>query len=381
MIPPAFQGKTRTAFKALGGRAKATWWHCGVARALQELGFRFAMGRRRAGEPTPSGPGVINPIIGSSGGAIFAAGIAGGWEVESILRTPVTREDMIRPSTFHLRDYLRRVRWRVQMRTGRTLRLRDLGAADLVAPRALYTPLGIRDWMRNYVLGGDDRFEGLAADLYILATELDRPRTVIFGSRASGPIYDYIYVNGVSVADAVAASCALPPYFTPHAIPVEGRVNYYMDGELRDPFNANVAEEAGADLVFVSSVYQSYTFREEAGSAFRGGLWGSLAQMLDTSIDAKMRMTHVTRQRMAAAMAMAGTLARARLPEEEARRFLQELEEVLGHHPRNTIIYIYPENDLALYQVDPFDFSLPTRRFVADRGYRRAREVLEPYLQ
>ena len=76
--------------------------------------------------------------------------------------------------------------------------------------------------------------------LYIVAVRRNDGRRVVFGQRGE-PRPD--------VGAAVAASCAIPGYFTP--IEVDGVA--YVDGGLHSPTNADVLANAGLDLVVVSS--------------------------------------------------------------------------------------------------------------------------------
>jgi NTE family protein len=93
-------------------------------------------------------------------------------------------------------------------------------------------------------------FRGLFVDgwpeaaLWIVAVELDRGRRVVFG-RPGDP--------KASVADAVAASCAVPGYYQPVTI---GGVRY-VDGGAHSLANADVVVGERLDLVIVSSPMSS----------------------------------------------------------------------------------------------------------------------------
>ena len=76
--------------------------------------------------------------------------------------------------------------------------------------------------------------------MWINAVDLDRGRRVTFG-HAGAPTID--------VATAVAASCAIPGFFTPVTI---GGVRY-VDGGVHSPTNADLAAGLGLDLVLISS--------------------------------------------------------------------------------------------------------------------------------
>ena len=76
--------------------------------------------------------------------------------------------------------------------------------------------------------------------LWINAVQLDTGRRVTFGRDA---------VPTVDVADAVAASCAIPAFFAPVMI----RGVRYVDGGVHSPTNADLLAGLGLDLVVVSS--------------------------------------------------------------------------------------------------------------------------------
>jgi NTE family protein len=76
--------------------------------------------------------------------------------------------------------------------------------------------------------------------LWINAVELDTGRRVTFGRDTR---YD------ASVADAVAASCAIPSFFAP--VVIDGV--RFVDGGVHSPTNADLVAGLGLDLVIVSS--------------------------------------------------------------------------------------------------------------------------------
>jgi NTE family protein len=78
-------------------------------------------------------------------------------------------------------------------------------------------------------------------DLWVCAVRLDTGRRVVFG-REGAP-------GDVDVADAVAASCAIPAFFEPVEI---GGVRY-VDGGAHSPTNLDLLARLDLDLVVVSS--------------------------------------------------------------------------------------------------------------------------------
>ncbi|HEX6310638.1 MAG TPA: patatin-like phospholipase family protein [Acidimicrobiia bacterium] len=78
-------------------------------------------------------------------------------------------------------------------------------------------------------------------DLWLCAVRLDTGRRVVFGQQRAP--------DAVHVADAAAASCAIPGFFEPVEI---GGVRY-VDGGAHSPTNADLLAGRGLDLVIVSS--------------------------------------------------------------------------------------------------------------------------------
>jgi NTE family protein len=78
------------------------------------------------------------------------------------------------------------------------------------------------------------------APLWINAVQLDTGRRVTFGRDTS---------VSPSVADAVAASCAIPAFFEP--VVIDG--TRYVDGGVHSPTNADLVAGLALDLVIVSS--------------------------------------------------------------------------------------------------------------------------------
>lgn len=86
-------------------------------------------------------------------------------------------------------------------------------------------------------------FRALPNQVFVTAVDLDRSERVVFGSG---------YRDDVPVSQAVAASCALPGLFRPYKI----GDRYYLDGEVARTLSADLAVDAGADIVIISSVYR-----------------------------------------------------------------------------------------------------------------------------
>jgi NTE family protein len=79
-----------------------------------------------------------------------------------------------------------------------------------------------------------------AESLWLVAVRLSTGERVVFGTPSAPP---------AKVADAVAASCAIPGFFEP--VVIEG--HRYVDGGAHSPTNADLVADLGLDVVVVSS--------------------------------------------------------------------------------------------------------------------------------
>lgn len=190
----------------LGGGGAKTAAHLGAAKALREAG--------------------ITPVrwIGTSMGAVMAAALATGEPPESILErvTAIRRNDVLR--------------------TDWTALLRGIWAP------ALFKSAPVRRLIERLVSARS--FAELATPCTVTAVEVMTGREVAFG--AGG--------EDASLVDALAAACALPPYFPP--APVNGRMFY--DGGLRA--GVPIGQAVGIECSFVVAIHTAPGF-DETGPA------------------------------------------------------------------------------------------------------------------
>lgn len=189
-----------------GGGAKAAA-HAGAARALAEAG--------------------IEPVrwIGTSMGSVLAVALAAG-------RSPA--DLLARMSTLRADELVVRRRFAV---------LRGIWATELLDMQPL------RRLFRELI--PVERFDQLAVPCGVTAVDANSGEAVVFGEGG---------MDDMEVHDAVAASCALPPYYAP--VTIAGR--RYYDGGLRGPLPLWAAEEIDCDAVVAVDVGPG--FDERGGS-------------------------------------------------------------------------------------------------------------------
>jgi predicted acylesterase/phospholipase RssA len=115
-----------------------------------------------------------------------------------------------------------------------------LARAERDLPPGFFCLAALERFMREAFVsrGLSNSFDTLGRTLLIPAIDLDRAERVVFG-RAD--------LRGVPISHAVAASSAIPGFFEPYTI--DGRD--YVDGGVGFSGHADLAAEAGADIVFV----------------------------------------------------------------------------------------------------------------------------------
>ncbi|MGH7594653.1 MAG: patatin-like phospholipase family protein [Gemmatimonadales bacterium] len=190
----------------LGGGGAKTAAHLGAARALRE--------------------GGIMPVrwIGTSMGAVMAAALATGEPPDSILARVITirRNDVLR------NDWLSLVRG--------------------IWARQLFKPEPVRRLIERLVPART--FAELATPCTVTAVEVASGKEVAFGTDG----------EDVPLIDALAAACALPPYFPP--VRVGGRTFY--DGGLRAA--VPIGRAVGIECNFVVAIHTAPGF-DESGPA------------------------------------------------------------------------------------------------------------------
>jgi len=192
--------------------------------------------------------------VGTSAGALVTSLIANGFAPEEIIQLIDNRHPEIGGvgvgDVFHvdIQGYLfgllslPRTLW--QMGVSSVTHPLNIAVSDLLWELAELLPSGLYDGdsLERYVRkllempGRCNRFDFLAKELYIVATELDSGNRAIFGQGGKGI---------VPISRAVAASSAIPLLYRP--VQIFGKD--YVDGGLHGTASLDLAIEAGAKLV------------------------------------------------------------------------------------------------------------------------------------
>ncbi len=219
----------------------------GVIGGMYEVGAMTALEERLNG----SGSG-FDIYVGCSAGSVVASLLASGVRASEIYH--ILDEDLDDPLNFRrgvlfAGDAFRmacsrfgRFVWAISkhvLRGGRCLP-DMLARAERELPAGFFTLEALERFMRLGLAsrGYRNSFADLPKTLLIPAVDLNRAERVVFGTGE---------LASVPISDAVAASSAIPGFFDPYTI--AGRD--YVDGGVGFSGHADLAAEAGADVVFV----------------------------------------------------------------------------------------------------------------------------------
>jgi NTE family protein len=220
----------------------------GVIGGMYEVGVITAIEERLNG-----GGGGFDIYVGCSAGSVVASLLANGVRASEIYR--VTDQDLEHPLNFrrgavyasnsfrHAAGRFGRLVWAVgkNAMTGMRQSVPDmLAAAERDLPAGFFSLTALEGYIRETfaACGLKNSFAALDRELLIPAIDLDRAQRVVFGRDS---------LRDVPISEAVAASSAIPGFFEPYTL----RGRDYVDGGVGFSGHADLAAEAGADMVIV----------------------------------------------------------------------------------------------------------------------------------
>lgn len=387
--------RKKIALVCSGGAAKAGAFHMGVCRALEEKGFTFRGGlksKKKSTQSTTENHLEIDTYVGSSAGSFISSYLMAGYSVDNIFEGYLgkKRENSLKPISYTTLMSLRNspheksspITRKVRDMAAKTFNL--LNQKKLLTMSGLFTTSGIESYLRNDVLPSNS-FQDYDASLYIVATQLNHSRRVIFGGTKLNPPKDDTtceYSDNVTISDAVAASTALPPIFVPYGIRNKrGRLIYYFDGEIRETLSTHVAEDAGADLVISSYTHQPYHFSREIGSLTKFGLPAICIQAIYLMVERKIQQSKYNKmQKLAALDAVKEFCKDEGLSTEQSRRLTGILEEKLSIKPDCRHISIHPRpHDHEMFFGDHFNLSKKFMQKIVRIGFLSTIDQLRKY--
>ncbi len=391
--------KKRIALVLSGGGIKAAAFHLGVCLALREKGFSFAGGSHDDVKMRYSDDKLTFKVyVGSSAGAIISTFLASGYSIEAIIDAfergaasdlnritqrkkvyarlkPITYRDIFALNGGNFVNFIPNVLRRKSIVTGGLEALIKNGFKI----NGLFTTKGIERYFRTQVLK-ENSFASLGVDLYVIGTQLNHSRKVVFGNFPETFKEKRIkYANFATISDAVAASASLPPVFAPHGIrDHRGKEIFYFDGEIRETLSTHVAADAGADLVISSYSVQPYHYTPVMGSLHNYGIPLIINQALYQVIQQKIEKHIEHQQQMSAILnAVDGYFKQANLPDEHREKLLDIISTRVNHKPGVDYIYIHPSpQDHEMFFVDHFSLNASILGRIVHIGFRAALQTL-----
>jgi predicted acylesterase/phospholipase RssA len=374
----------RVAFVAGGGAVKAYAFHAGVLKGLDQEGFCFRAGTRWSPIAAPPGTREIDTYVGSSAGACIVAALCSGQPVDE-LRLAILGESkrvprfgyrtMFAPVAPNPAQYL----WRL----GRRYRLGQLRPHHLLDVGGVVSAAGMERYFRQHVLP-TNRFADLAARVFLVATQVNGSRKVVFGPVDSLGDEGYdpacAYYDNVEVSEALAAAVSLPPLFAPYGIvnPASGKVFHYYDGEVREPLSINVARDAGADFVIASSIWRPYSFEDRVGSLAEFGMITVGEQAIHQAIEQKVAQDRERAQQFDRLLDLIDEHGRkGGLAAEAVARLQQEACTLLRHRPVRTLYVVPAPDDIEFFFQGSFRFSRQLIERCVEAGLRAFRRAVE----
>jgi NTE family protein len=218
-------------------------------------------------------PSQADTLVGTSAGAVFAALLAGGVSSDRLLPTDETwiLNELALESSYRSEHRLPNAplgSWRLAL-TGLLQAptpwsvLQTLGG---IVPTGRVHPDPIARTVRRAIAQGWAKHP----DCRIVATDYSSGRRVVFGEKGAPE---------AGLAEAVAASCAIPGFFEP--VSINGR--RYVDGGLHSLCNLDLLESTGLDLVICLSAMTTHERPHGGGPIQRAvrSLFGLATEQLE----------------------------------------------------------------------------------------------------
>jgi predicted acylesterase/phospholipase RssA len=366
-----------------GGVVKAASWHIGVGLALEELGFSLKSNKSIESSLE------ISTYVGSSAGALISLYFASGFGPMEIIQAhlnkdksglkPITYKDML---TFRS-DIQKPPRGRNYSPFEEFPTLLKTFINPLLNFNGLFSTSGLRDYLERNVLISNN-FQDYLADVFVVATQLDHSRKVIFSKyNYPRPYHDSSasYYTDTPISESVAASMSVPPFYSPSPVknPVTKQTDYYIDGEIRETLSTHVAIDNKCDFVISSWTHTPYHYQDAIGSLVNYGLPAICTQAIYLMIQKKIV---ASRARRVASRDIISTvneyLKSNKFSEEHRRNLTSLLERKLNFNPKVHFIDIFPSHkSYDIFFKNSFSLNPENMRTMVQLGYKRTIEVFK----
>ena len=376
----------KSALVLSGGVVKAASWHLGVALALEELGFVLKNNK------SPIDPDFeISTYVGSSAGSLINLYFASGFRPIDVIDATINRK--------HAQTSLKPVTYADML--SRKMPSRDAFNFDFYNPfegfptilkqmakpllniSGLFSTEGLNQYMQKHVILSQS-FEEYAADMFVVATQLDHSRKVIFSKyNYPSPIYDSTseYYTGVDVSQAISASMSVPPFYAPFAVknPRTSKTDYYIDGEIRETLSNHIAVDNKCDFVISSWTHTPYHYHDEVGSLINYGLPAICMQAIYLMIQKKIVSS---RGEKILAKDIIDTvndyMASNNFSQKDRQKIASILERKLNYNPNIKFIDIFPDHShYKLFFTNSFSIDPQKSKYIMTAVYKKTFEVFK----
>lgn len=370
-----------------GGVVKAAAWHLGVSLALEELGFTLKSNKNASVNDPLSRPLEIGTYVGSSAGALISTYLASGFTPQDIIHATLgMNKRTLKPISYKDIFSIKRVGLHPQKADyNNPFSELPLFVRQLLRPSlgfaGFFSTEGLRKYLVNNVIEVD-RFEAYAPDLFIVATQLDHSRKVIFSKyNYPNPSHDNtsVYYTGTDISVATAASMSVPPFYTPYPVKnqLTNQVDYYIDGEIRETLSTHVAEDNGCEVIISSWTHTPYHYHDEIGSLINYGLPAIAVQSIYLMIQKKIITSRADRAKAVDIIDTVNDYMKAeKFNNEHRRSILSILQKKLHVNTKVKLIDIHPDHsDYKLFFANAFSLNPKTSSYVVETGYKKTMQV------
>ncbi len=385
-----------------GGGIKAAAFHIGVSLALKELGFNFAGGSKNYVKSNyeKTDPLTFKTYVGSSAGSVVCSFLAAGYSIEAIIEAftqgngiegfntqsedsnlkPISYKDIfsVNLNASPLKIFKSVFKKGINIKGGFEVLLKKN-----LKYSGFFSTQNLERYFREHVLTDVNQFEDLGVNLYIVATQLNHSRKVIFGPHKKFSQNERSQKAGYAkISEAVAASTSLPPVFSPFGIENErGDMVYFFDGEIRDTLSTHVAADSGSDLIISSYSIQPYHYNEEMGSLHEYGIPVIINQALYQCVQQKIDAHRKNRQNIKDVInTVDGYLKEINLDKEHREKLIEIIIKKTKHKHDVEFIYIHPSpEDYEMFFADHFSLNPDILNAIVKTGFRSAMNKLRHY--
>lgn len=369
-----------------GGVVKAAAWHIGVALALEELGFTY---KTNEDLPDKSKSLEISTFVGSSAGNLVNLYLTNGYSPQDIIDSFLQiKNAKLRTISYKEMLWLKNTK-NAPKNSGLFDPFEDFppGIRHILKPllsfSGFFSTHGVGQYLTENVLKYN-KFEEYKADIFVIATQLDHSRKVIFSKyNYPKPGHDptAVYYTGTPIVDAACASMSVPPFYAPYPIKNDftGQTDYYIDGEIRETLSTHVAEDNGCEYIISSWTHTPYHYHDEVGSLAHYGLYAICVQAIYLMIQKKIV---ASRSRRIVAKDILNTvhdyMKSQNFTNSQRKDILSILERKLNFNPKFKLIDIYPDHhDYQLFFGNSFSLNPKNAAHAMKAGYKKTIDVFK----